>query len=63
MWNGLIDWIQPTMVERGLVSPNDLNVISIVSSSDEAIPIIRASYERFKQEKENAHAGRSTRGA
>ena len=63
MWNGLIDWINATMVERGLVSPNDLNVISIVSSSDEAIPIIRASYERFKQEKENAHAGRSTRGA
>ena len=63
MWNGLIDWINATMVERGLVSPSDLNVISIVSSSDEAIPIIRASYERFKQEKENAHAGRSPRGA
>jgi uncharacterized protein (TIGR00730 family) len=63
MWNGLIDWMRATMVERGLVSPNDLNVISIVSSSDEAIPIIRASYEHFKQEKENAHAGTSTRGA
>src|SRR3954468_385127 len=55
MWNGLIDWIQATMVERGLVSPNDLNVISIVPSSEGAVPIIRASYERFKQEKENAH--------
>jgi len=60
MWTGLIDWIQGTMVERGLVSATDLNVVSIVSSSDEAIPIIRASYERFKQEKENAQPGRST---
>src|SRR6185295_13991623 len=41
MWNGLIDWIQGTMVERGLVSSPDLNVISVVPSSDEAIPIIR----------------------
>jgi len=54
MWTGLIDWIQGTMVERGLVGVNDLNAVSIVSSSDEAIPIIKASYERFKQEKENA---------
>jgi uncharacterized protein (TIGR00730 family) len=54
MWTGLIDWIGETMVERGLVSPPDLDVISIVSSADEAIPIIRASYERFKEEKGNA---------
>ena len=58
MWTGLIDWIQGTMVEQGLVGANDLSAVSIVSSSDEAIPIIRASYERFKQEKENAESGR-----
>jgi uncharacterized protein (TIGR00730 family) len=60
MWTGLIDWIQGTMVERGLVGVNDLDAVSIVSSSDEAIPIIQASYERFKQEKENAQSGRRT---
>jgi len=60
MWTGLIDWIQGTMVEQGLVGANDLSAVSIVSSSDEAIPIIRASYERFKQEKENAESGRRT---
>lgn len=56
MWNGLIGWIRETMVERGLCSATDLDVVSVVSSSDEAIPILRASYERFKGEKENAHA-------
>jgi uncharacterized protein (TIGR00730 family) len=60
MWNGLIDWIQGTMVERGLVSPTDLNVVSVVATAEEAIPIIRASYERFKEEKPNADAGRSS---
>jgi uncharacterized protein (TIGR00730 family) len=60
MWTGLIDWIKGTMVERGLVGLGDLDAVSIVASSDEAIPIIRASYERFKQEKQNAESGRST---
>jgi len=50
MWTGLIDWIGETMVSRGLVSPPDLDVVSIVSSSEEAIPIIRASYDRYKGE-------------
>jgi uncharacterized protein (TIGR00730 family) len=60
MWTGLIDWIQGTMVEQGLVGANDLSAVSIVSSSDEAIPIIRESYERFKEEKQNAESGRRT---
>src|SRR5713226_9780609 len=51
MWPGLIDWIRGTMIERGLVSPPDLDVVKVVSNSEEAIPIIRASYERFKGEK------------
>jgi uncharacterized protein (TIGR00730 family) len=59
MWTGLIDWIRETMVGNGLVSPSDLDTISIVSSSDEAIPIIRASYERFREEAPNAHSGTS----
>jgi len=57
MWTGLIDWIRETMVGRGLVSSTDLDTISIVSSSDEAIPIIRASYERFREENTNAQPG------
>jgi uncharacterized protein (TIGR00730 family) len=57
MWDGLIDWIQQAMVQRGLVSPPDMNIVAVVGSSEEAIPIIRASFERFKQEKRaNAHA-------
>src|SRR2546421_12246009 len=32
MWTGLVDWIRETMVGRGLVSPPDLDPISIGSS-------------------------------
>ena len=48
MWPGLIDWIRETMVKRGLCSPTDLEVVKVVASSEEAISIIRASFEKFK---------------
>lgn len=55
MWPGLIDWMRATMLERGLVSPPDFDVVKIVGSSEEAIPIIRESYDRWAQE-EKAYA-------
>lgn len=63
MWPGLIEWIRGTMLERGLVSPPDFDVIKVVGSSEEAIPIIRDSYERWlKEEKPNADPGAGPRG-
>ena len=60
MWPGLIEWIDQTMVQRGLCSPQDVGIVSVVSSSKEAIPIISASYEEFKEEKEKADARAGT---
>src|SRR5438876_1512165 len=55
MWPGLIEWMRSTMVERGLVSPPDMETVHVVGSAPEAIAIIRESYERFRQEKQDAH--------
>jgi len=63
MWNGLIDWINESMITRGLASPQDMNAVTVVASYEEAIPIIRASYERYIQEKSNAHEGTDSRRA
>jgi uncharacterized protein (TIGR00730 family) len=64
MWPGLIDWMRATMLERGLVSPPDFDTIKVVGSSDEAVPIIAASYEAWKEEKANVpERRRSSRGA
>jgi uncharacterized protein (TIGR00730 family) len=49
MWPPLIEWIGANMVERGLVSPPDLDVVSVVPSAEEAIKIIGASYAQFKE--------------
>jgi uncharacterized protein (TIGR00730 family) len=61
MWPGLIDWIRGTMLERGLISPSDFDVVNLVGSSEEAVPIIRESYERWRQqESKNANPGSSS---
>src|SRR3954452_4403222 len=63
IWNGLIDWINESMITRGLASPQDMSAVSVVASYEEAIPIIRASYERYIQEKTDADLGTDTRRA
>lgn len=60
MWPGLIDWIRGTMIERGLVSSPDLDVVKVVGSSHEAVPLIAEAYERFKQERVDANPGAGT---
>ena len=49
MWPPLIEWIKSSMIERGLVSPPDIDVVSVVPSAEEAIKIIAASYAQFKE--------------
>ena len=63
MWNGLLEWVNGTMIERGLASPPDLDIVRVVATSEEAIPIVAASYEHFKEERKNGNAGASARGA
>jgi len=57
MWPGLVDWMSETILARGLASADDLKIATVVRSGDEAVPIIREAFERFKEEKRNAHAG------
>lgn len=63
MWDGLVEWMQQTMVEHGLVSPGDMEIVRIVASADEAIPVITEAYEQFKRDKANAQGSRNHRSA
>jgi uncharacterized protein (TIGR00730 family) len=55
MWPGLLAWMKETMVNRGLVGPNDLGIVTVVPNADQAIPTILAAYESFKKEKLNGN--------
>ncbi len=59
MWDGLIEWMESTMESRGLVSPGEIEIATVVPAADDALPIIRKIYDDFKSQKqERANAKR-----
>ena len=43
-WGGLIDWIKGTMLTEGKISPEDLNLLILTDSVEEACDIIVNCY-------------------
>lgn len=46
-WSGLLDWIKNTILAEKNVNPADLDLISLVDTSDEAISIINEFYSKY----------------
>jgi uncharacterized protein (TIGR00730 family) len=40
-WGGLIDWLRDTMIARGMASPEDLDLLQLADSPEEAVAIVR----------------------
>jgi predicted Rossmann-fold nucleotide-binding protein len=47
-WTGLIDWVQEHTLGRGLISPEDMDQISIVDTPEEAAELIRRNHREVK---------------
>ncbi len=47
-WDGLLDWIKETMLDKEKnISPKDLNLFSVVETADEALAAINEFYDKF----------------
>lgn len=46
-WSGLLDWIKNTLVEEGNISPQDLDLISIVDTEEEVLDVIDTFYKKY----------------
>ncbi len=46
-WNGLIDWIKDPMLARGYISPEDMDLLKVTDSEDEAVEIILERLRRL----------------
>tara|TARA_R110001583_G_scaffold15052_4_gene62385 strand:+ start:9879 stop:10589 length:711 start_codon:yes stop_codon:yes gene_type:complete len=46
-WSGLIDWVKNTLIEEGTISPNDLDLISIVDTEEEVLNVINSFYKKY----------------
>jgi uncharacterized protein (TIGR00730 family) len=44
-WNGLFDWVKNTMLVKGNISPNDLELIHLADTAEEVVDIIDAFYK------------------
>jgi len=46
-WEGLLIWIKERMLEEGKISPEDLNIFSVVDTPEEAVDIIDNFYNKY----------------
>jgi uncharacterized protein (TIGR00730 family) len=44
-WSGLIEWIKTTMINAGNISPEDMDLITLVDTEDEVVEIIDSFYK------------------
>lgn len=45
-WRGLLGWIETRLITEGMVSPDDLVLVSVTDDPAEAVETVRACYER-----------------
>ena len=46
-WGGLMDWIKEVVLKKGNINPDDLNLLNIVETPEEAVKVIDDFYSRF----------------
>lgn len=44
-WRGLVDWIKTTLVNEGMISPQDVNLIQVIDEPDAVVEAIFKHYE------------------
>lgn len=47
-WAGLIEWIKESLLEEGNISPEDLDLMKIVDTPEEAVAEINDFYDKFR---------------
>lgn len=48
-WTGFLDWFEKQSVQKGLSSPESLNLFQIVDSVDEAVEVLKICCENIKR--------------
>ncbi len=46
-WKGLLDWITERLLEEKNISPDDLNIFTVVDTAEEAVKIIEDFYNKY----------------
>lgn len=46
-WNGLLEWIRTTMLNEKNINPEDLNLIKVVDTAEDAVKVIDDFYGKY----------------
>jgi predicted Rossmann-fold nucleotide-binding protein len=46
-WSGMIDWIKEVLVDEKMISPEDLDLFSIVDTPEDAVQVIDDFYAKY----------------
>ncbi len=46
-WQGLIDWFRNTLLEEKMISPEDMDLFTVVDTPEEAVAIIEEFYNKY----------------
>lgn len=52
IWEGLIEWVKSQPLEKGFMSPEDMDNIFIVKTNEEALEIIHKYHQKFANPKD-----------
>ena len=44
-WRGIVEWIKTTLVDEGMISPEDMDLIQIIDEPEEVVDAIFKHYE------------------
>jgi len=45
-WAGLVDWVKTRMVDEGMISPDDINLMQVIDEPDQVVDAIFSHYEK-----------------
>ena len=46
-WSGLFKWIKDVLIEGGYISPDDMDLVNLVETPDEAVKVIDDFYSKY----------------
>jgi hypothetical protein len=40
-WNGLLDWIRARLLDSGMISPGDTDIVQVIDDPDEIVGVVK----------------------
>ena len=56
-WAGLLDWMRGTLVGAGVISPGDVDLVTVVDTAEDAVGYVVGAARRLRAERSRTRGG------